>query len=233
MVGGNKEEIVKTVYVYMKHERSTYKSVVTTNKETGEIEEISIISENPIMLASKELSDIEGFCMDHEDWDILIGKANSITELEKILSKQNLEQHLHEELLQEYEEIINKDYKSEIIRKEKKQVGLFFCIDGRFAFSGCSISKAENYGDFLIYPESHYDVWEHYKYLNDSNTIPYDYYPRGRIVYRKSDDTFIIYYDKCVENEIGRIASYYDGYAVRCELDEHYCCHKCNPDYVM
>ena len=34
------------------------------------------------------------------------------------------------------------------------KVGLFFYVEGRFAFSGCELSEAETYGDFLIFPES-------------------------------------------------------------------------------
>ena len=44
---------------------------------------------------------------------------------------------------------------------------------------------------------------------------------------------FDIYYDKCIEDELNRIARDYEGFNVRFELDEHYCCHKCNPDYCM
>lgn len=121
----------------------------------------------------------------------------------------------------------------EDIKKENLKVGLFFFVDGDFIFGCCSLSEAEKYGDFLIYPESHYDFWENDNYLHKSHTVPYDYNPRGRIVYRVSDDTFIIYYDKCIEKEMDRIAKDYKGYNVQFELDEHYCCHECNPDYYM
>lgn len=118
--------------------------------------------------------------------------------------------------------------------KEDLEVGLFFYVENNFEFAGCKLSAAEIYGDFLIFPESHYDVWNrHLRFKGPKKNVDYDYYPRGRVVYRKSDDTFIIYYDKCVKDEIHRIASKYDDCKVLLELDEHYCCHKCNSYYVM
>lgn len=115
-----------------------------------------------------------------------------------------------------------------MIEKNQMQVGLFFFVNGEFLFSGCTLQNAEKYGDFLVYPKSHFEVWDTYDFKVD-----YDYYPRGRIVYRKSDDTFIIYYDKCVESELNRISREYEQFNVRFELDEHYVCHKCNKDYLF
>lgn len=122
---------------------------------------------------------------------------------------------------------------SKVVNGDNLCIGLFFYVDEQFVFSGCTLTEAESYGDFLIYPESHFDVWDGYIDLNRFGSIPYDFYPRGRIVYRKSDDTFIIYYDKCIENRLYVIAKEYEGYNVIYERDEHYCCHTCNPDYVM
>lgn len=119
------------------------------------------------------------------------------------------------------------------MKKEELKVGLYFYVDDRFVFSGCSLSEAESYGDFLIYSKSHFDVWNSNKLLNMLGKIPYDFYPRGRIVYRKSDDTFIIYYDMCVEKELGEIAKEYEGFNVKFERDEHYKCHTCNRNYVL
>lgn len=121
------------------------------------------------------------------------------------------------------------------MKKEDLQVGLFFYVNEQLYFSGCSLNDAENYGDFLVYDQGHYDVWERLKHLNKNHTVPYDYYPRGRIVYRKTDDTFIIYYDRCMADSLEEISLFnnYDGFNVRYELDEHYCCHKCNQNYAM
>ena len=225
---------MNVVYVYEKHNGCSYNMITECNMETGDIESISMNHKDLLIITDRELSDIERFCVDHEDWDNLIGVFSSLGEFRSFLAERNLcENPFYNDWLVRYDEISNKDYQHGTIRKEDLKVGLFFFVDNNFAFSGCTLGAAENYGDFLVYPESHYDIWENYKYLNDDNTIPYDYNPRGRIVYRKSDDTFIIYYDKCVENELDRIARDYEGYNVKFELDEHYCCHNCNPYYVM
>ena len=119
--------------------------------------------------------------------------------------------------------------------KKDRYVGLFFFIEGNFVFSGCPLNEADTYGDFLIYPEGHLEAWDSVESLNsfeDGRKVDYDYYPRGRIVYRKTDDTFIIYYDKCVEGALDRLTRAYEGCNVKTETDEHYCCHACNNLYV-
>lgn len=110
-------------------------------------------------------------------------------------------------------------------------VGLFFYVEGNFLFHGCKLNGAETYGDFLVYPESHMDVWD--KEYWGTYGVDFDYYPRGRIVYRKTDDTFMIYYDRCIGEEIQKLVDRYDGVRVLLDYDEHYQCHICNLDYVI
>ena len=110
-------------------------------------------------------------------------------------------------------------------------VCLFFCVNGIFLVHGCSLQEAELYGDFLIYPQSHFDIWEqHYASIYP---VDFDYYPRGRVVYRQSDKTFQIYSDGCLESVIREwAASRYSG-PVCFARDEHYQCHRCNTGYVV
>ena len=117
-------------------------------------------------------------------------------------------------------------------------VGLFFYIDGAFKIHGCSLEQGENYGDFVVYPYSHMKLWD--KYHAKEHKVDFDYYPRGRVVYRKTDDTYIVYYDRCVEEVIKarieerlKAGTENTGKKVIYETDEHYQCHKCNRDYVM
>ena len=110
-------------------------------------------------------------------------------------------------------------------------VCLFFCVNGIFLVHGCSLEKAEPYGDYLIYPQSHFDIWEQHYALNYS--VDFDYYPRGRVVYRKSDGTFQIYYDACLESVIREWAAAHYSAPVRFARDEHYQCHSCNAGYVI
>ena len=116
---------------------------------------------------------------------------------------------------------------------ENKTIGpaLFFCVDGELLFHGCSLDKGEPYGDFLNYPHSHYKIWENNYELK--YYVDFDYYPRGRVVYRKTDDTYLIYYDKCMEPFIEKVTKKYVGKKMEIGYDEHYQCHLCNEYYVV
>lgn len=113
----------------------------------------------------------------------------------------------------------------------QNQVCLFFYVNGQFLIHGCSLSEAENYGDFLVYPDSHFEIWD--KHYAKRYPVDFDFYPRGRVAYRKSTQTFQILYDRCIEKEMQKFAAeHYDG-NVTFGLDEHYQCHRCNKDYVV
>ena len=113
------------------------------------------------------------------------------------------------------------------------QIGpaLFFFADGKLLFHGCSLSDAEPYGVFSNYPHSHYDIWN--KHYESEYGVEFDYFPRGRVVYRKSDDTYLIYYDKCMEADIAAVTDKYVGKKFITDYDEHYQCHMCNEYYVI
>ncbi len=114
----------------------------------------------------------------------------------------------------------------------KNMICLYFYVNGKFLVHGCSLEQAENYGDCLTYPESHFNIW--IKNYEDKYGVEFDWFPRGRVVYRKSTDTFEILYDKCISEQIGEFAKeYYDNDKnVIFNLDDHYVCHMCNPDYI-
>ncbi len=74
-------------------------------------------------------------------------------------------------------------------------------------------------------------IWD--KYYEIKYLVDFDYFPRGRVVYRKTDNTFLIYYDKCMEPYIDFVTEKYFDKAVQLHYDEHYQCHLCNKNYVM
>ena len=113
----------------------------------------------------------------------------------------------------------------------EKQVGLFFYVNGKFLLHYCDLKDAENYGNFLIYSDSHFDIWE--KYYYSKFHVDFDFFPRGRIAYHKSNNTFLIYYDKCIKHNIDEILNKYIGCNTELSLDEHYQCHKCNKNYIL
>lgn len=110
-----------------------------------------------------------------------------------------------------------------------QDVGLFFCINTDFCFHACNLDKAEKYGDFLVYPKSHFDIWN--KYYADKHNVDFDYFPRGRVAYRRSDGCFVIYYDRCIAKQVRLFGSKFSN--VEYCVDEHYQCHLCNDNYVV
>ncbi len=106
-----------------------------------------------------------------------------------------------------------------------KNVGIFFVADGELLLHTCPLEYGERYGNFVNFKDSHMSVWD--KSYRQKYKVDFDYYPRGRIVYRKTDDTFLIYKDKCIGDLFDKtLIAACKG---RCifEQDEHYSCHKC------
>ena len=116
---------------------------------------------------------------------------------------------------------------------ENSKIGpaLFFCVNGELLFHGCSLEDGEPYGIFSNYPHSHYDIWNNN--YEQKYGVEFDYYPRGRVVYRSSDDTYLIYYDKCMESHIHLVTHKYLGKKIETGHDEHYQCRNCNKKYVI
>lgn len=109
-------------------------------------------------------------------------------------------------------------------------VGIFFINKDELLLHTCKIADGEPYGDFVNYPESHNDVWQ--REYADKHRVDFDYFPRGRIVYNKAEDVFLLYYDKCADREAKSIRKRYPKGKCNTALDEHYQCHMCNDNYV-
>ena len=108
---------------------------------------------------------------------------------------------------------------------------LFFFTNGGLLFRSCSLEDAEDYGNFKNYPHSHNYIWQ--KFYVKQYGVDFDYFPRGRVIYRKSDDTYLIYYDRCMERDIDRVTDMYKDKKYILSYDEHYQCHMCNEGYVV
>ena len=110
-------------------------------------------------------------------------------------------------------------------------VCVFFYVHGKFLVHGCSLDEAESYGDFLVYPDSHMEIWD--KYYYEQYGVDFDFFPRGRIAYCKSEDKYWIYFDKCIEDKIIDLIDGRNHNKVSLKYDEHYQCHCCNQDYFF
>jgi hypothetical protein len=89
-------------------------------------------------------------------------------------------------------------------------VGIFWLIPsaGRAVLftQRSALSDAESYGDCLTHPVGHYELWERLQALPfltlkkrglpvEIKSTEYEHYPRGRVVYEKPSETFVIYAD--------------------------------------
>lgn len=71
---------------------------------------------------------------------------------------------------------------------------------------GCALCDAEEYGDCLTYPNSHIAVWAAWRKGRLAQHPPsvriilahteYEEWPRGRIVFDRSRDRFVVYADR-------------------------------------
>ena len=114
---------------------------------------------------------------------------------------------------------------------EKPEVCLFFYVHGEFLIHGCTLDEAEEYGDFLVYPDSHFELWE--KNYEEKYGVDFDFFPRGRVAYNKKEKKYWMYYDSCIGGEVQvLIDAYYDG-EVLLKYDEHYQCHQCCVNYMI
>lgn len=100
--------------------------------------------------------------------------------------------------------------------------------------AGYPLDQAATYGDCLTYGPGHYETWAHWR--RDLTVEPalraivrsyeYDDWPRGRIVFDRSRDVFIIYADRKLMTPamITRIATKFHLPAARTEVqsDWHY-----------
>ncbi len=110
-------------------------------------------------------------------------------------------------------------------------VGLFFVVNNKVLLHKCELSEAEKYGDFLNYPESHMQIWD--KLYYKKYKVDFDYFPRGRIIYNIKDETYYIYYDKCIEENIKELNIIPQNENYKLLRDFHYQCHKCNKNYII
>jgi hypothetical protein len=94
-------------------------------------------------------------------------------------------------------------------QREAPHVGIFWLVqtpeaEPRLLATGCPLDQAEPYGDCLTYGPGHCETWA--QWPRDRTVDPalralvrsheYEDWPRGRIVFDRSRDLFILYADR-------------------------------------
>ena len=120
-------------------------------------------------------------------------------------------------------------------------VGPFFYIQGKVYADACELMGAEqNVPGKFDGPGSHRRLY--YSGIRSKLKLtaaihPYEYWPRGRVVYDKPSDTFEISLDACIKGKESIRAKivkafHLEGKAISWGLDGHYLCHRCNPYFI-
>jgi len=118
------------------------------------------------------------------------------------------------------------------------QVGIIYVIKSNVYIEGLPLRQAEEMGDFIGHPGTHYAFWgKLQKTYPGLSTFDYVMFPRGRVLYNKKTRKFILYLDKdIIKNKkvVSKIMSDmslpYEN--TKIEVDEHYKCHLCGANIV-
>ncbi|MFD1330744.1 hypothetical protein ACFQ4O_01895 [Methylopila musalis] len=116
-------------------------------------------------------------------------------------------------------------------------VGLFWDVEGQLVAAGVPLSRADPYGDCLTFEGGHAEYWEAWASGGAGllrrfalplavMTTEYDNHPRGRLVFDRRADAFMIYADRRLHaaemvEEIKRRFGILDV-ACRIRSDPHY-----------
>jgi hypothetical protein len=89
------------------------------------------------------------------------------------------------------------------------RLGIFWVARGRsggarLIVAECSLDEAEPYGDCLTYGPGHYDTWRNWRHDRAidaelrlvAQEYEYEDWPRGRIVFDRARDCFVLYADR-------------------------------------
>jgi hypothetical protein len=128
---------------------------------------------------------------------------------------------------------------TETAQCETPYVGIFWLVqtsngEARLLTAGCPLDQAEPYGDCLTYGPGHYETWAQWRRDRTVDAAlrtlvrssEYEDRLRGRIVFDRSRDLFILYADRklLTPETITRIATQFHLPAERTEVqtDWHY-----------
>jgi hypothetical protein len=125
------------------------------------------------------------------------------------------------------------------INKDGPSVGIFWgFMEGqavRLAIDATLMAEAEPYGDFLTHPRGYYEVWEGWRSLGSSRlkkmNLPvliasseYDSSPRGRLVFDRTRELYVVYADQKLQSTIDDIVDRFGlvGSRTVVRSDAHY-----------
>ena len=73
-------------------------------------------------------------------------------------------------------------------------VGIFWFFRGEIIADAIPVTQGDECGKFINHPLSHHDFWNaHRKKDRRLNAYDYDQVPRGRVLYDKEEDRYLVY----------------------------------------
>ena len=116
------------------------------------------------------------------------------------------------------------------------KVGIFFVINGQLISDLISFQEGDTYDDALCFG-GHYEFWEGLIPKNSIEQLfknhPYDYFPRGRVVYFNQHRCFTVYADPCLTKVvIKNLIAPFELPTYILARDEHYQCAVCNQGFI-
>jgi hypothetical protein len=118
------------------------------------------------------------------------------------------------------------------------RVGILYVIDEDLYVESMPMIEGEDWGDFKTHPNGRMEYWVVLvKQLKLPRYLSYDSYPRGRVIYAKAQDTYMLYLDRWLVKKRQTIQLikrklWLFKQQVEILTDEHYQCSVCNPHYV-
>lgn len=119
------------------------------------------------------------------------------------------------------------------MKASNERIGIFFVLpEGKIALHAEAVDSLSSPNGFKDVSLGHYDFFnetilpEHPELFED-----YAYYPRGRILYREKDQTYLAYADKCIRKDQAlkeKIQSLFHLSKLLWRADEQYQCAGCN-----
>ncbi len=95
-----------------------------------------------------------------------------------------------------------------MIENASPLIGIFWMISAaggpRLLAASCTLDKAEPGGDFLNFGPGHYEIWQGWRQSRELDAAAravvraheYEDWPRGRIVFDRTKNRFILYCDR-------------------------------------
>ena len=113
------------------------------------------------------------------------------------------------------------------------KIGVFFCIGQEILAQKYDRQEGKQQGVIFNPPEGHDRVWRNNFQAN--HVEKYDFWPIGRVSYNTNSRQYIIYHDKCLNEDIlekVRVLFEVPENAIRYVVDEYYSCQECRKKLI-